>query len=167
MCEELVNASQFFYASFRVSLVDNASGLRTTLMNVEKSCPPGSLPPACHERARANVALAYEKIKENNGDPESQCWVVDCGASIKFLSYRQDETPCLLRSRCGATSYWCSSLGRYLTTEDRMELQGFVCSRRAPDTAMNRMLGNSMSVNVVQSLLLQACWAMGFGQAST
>lgn len=110
--------------------------------------------------------MAYEKIKEKNGDPATQCWVVDCASSSKFLSYRRDEAPCLLHSRSGANSYWCSSLGRYLTTEDRMELQGFVCVHRAPDAAMNSMLGNSMSVNVVQSLLLQACWAMGLGQST-
>lgn len=52
-------------------------------------------------------------------------------------------------------------MGRFLTTEDRMKLQGYVCSaKRAPDNAMNKMLGNAMSVNVVEAVLLQAAWSM-------
>lgn len=42
-----------------------------------------------------------------------------------------------------------------------MKLQGYVCSaKRAPDNAMNKMLGNAMSVNVVEAVLLQAAWSM-------
>ena len=43
-----------------------------------------------------------------------------------------------------------------------MKLQGFQCGPdRVSDSALNQMLGNAMSVTVVQAVLLQAVWAMG------
>ena len=81
----------------------------------------------------------------------------------KFLALRQNECPCLTFSRSGDKSYWCSSFGRYLSTEDRMALQAYHCGLDRPgDSSMNQMLGNGMSVNVVQSVLLHAAWALGY-----
>lgn len=122
----------------------------------------GSLPPKQDARAHHNVSLAFAKIRARGGNPDQECWVIDCGCTEKFLAFRKNECPCLLRSRSGDQSYWCSSLGRYLTTEDRMSLQGFECGPERPgDSSMNQMLGNAMSVNVVQAVLLQAAWALG------
>lgn len=43
-----------------------------------------------------------------------------------------------------------------------MSLQGFECGPERPGgSSMNQMLGNAMSVNVVQAVLLQAAWALG------
>ena len=121
------------------------------------------LPPENHKRAHQNVKLAYERIRAKGGDPLRECWVVDCGCSKKFLALRQNECPCLTFSRSGDKSYWCSSLGRYLSTEDRMALQAYHCGLDRPgDSSMNQMLGNGMSVNVVQSVLLHAAWALGY-----
>ena len=122
----------------------------------------GSLPPEADVRPHSNVKLAYQEIVAKGGDPARECWVIDCGCTERFLSFRRDECPCLLHSRGSDTSYWCSSLGRYLNTEDRMKLQGFQCGPdRVSDSALNQMLGNAMSVTVVQAVLLQAVWAMG------
>lgn len=126
------------------------------------SCLPGSLPPEADKRARSNVILAYERIIAKGGDPVRECWTIDCGCTERFLAFRKDEAPCMLHSRAADNSYWCSSLARYLSTDDRMKLQGYECGpNRVSDSAMNKMLGNAMSVNVVQAVLLQAAWAMG------
>ena len=110
------------------------------------------------------MTAAFQRLAEKGGNYERDCYVVDCGSSLNFLAFRRGECPCLLRSRSSPQSYWVSSLGRYLTTEDRMKLQGYECSPNRPcDAAMNKMLGNAMSVNVVQAVLLQAAWALGFG----
>ena len=115
-------------------------------------------------RAHENVTTAYQRIAQKGGNYERDCYVIDCGCSLKFLAFRRSESPCLLHSRASPQSYWVSSLGRYLSTEDRVKLQGYECSPNRPsDAAMNQMLGNAMSVNVVQAVLLQAAWALGFG----
>lgn len=123
----------------------------------------GTLPPESDQRGRQNVMMAYERIRAAGGNPDQECWVVDCGRTQRFLSFRRDECPCLIHGRPGARSYWCSSLGRYLTTEDRMALQGFHCGPERPgDASMNQLLGNAMSVNVVEAVLVQAAWALGY-----
>ena len=49
------------------------------------------------------------------------------------------------------------------TTEDRMALQGFHCGPERPgDASMNQLLGNAMSVNGVEAVLVQAAWALGY-----
>lgn len=44
-----------------------------------------------------------------------------------------------------------------------MALQGFHCGPERPgDASMNQLLGNAMSVNVVEAVLVQAAWALGY-----
>ena len=122
--------------------------------------PPATAP----ERARLLASHALEKIQEKLIDPDQSCWTIDCCSTVKFLSYRRDELMCMLHGRSSRQSYWCSSLGRFLTTADRMKLQGYTCKKQpVPDSAMNKMLGNGMSVNILERVLLQAAWAMGVG----
>ena len=65
----------------------------------------------------------YDKIRQSGGDPRTENWIVDTGASLKFASCRQDMCPCITRGR-GASSFWLSSRGRKLSLRELMRLQG-------------------------------------------
>ena len=72
--------------------------------------------------------------------------------------------PCLTRSRVGAGGHWVSSRSRLLTLEEMLALQGMPADvRRAgiSDRQMGFMIGNSMSVNVLERLLVRLLPGVG------
>lgn len=74
----------------------------------------------------------YAQIKAKGGDPATEEWICDTKAGIKFIKCMKAICPCITRSR-GATSYWYSKGGRYLSLSELCRLQGL---RDVQDIAM-------------------------------
>ncbi|MDP7560267.1 MAG: DNA cytosine methyltransferase, partial [Planctomycetota bacterium] len=109
-----------------------------------------------------NIDRASERIRESGHDPQRETFVIDCDASAKRLKWRKDCSPCITRSRC--RGHWISNKERRFTIEEMFRLQGmdpsiFIKVNSASTTG--QQLGNAMSVNVVERLLLQILKATG------
>ena len=74
------------------------------------------------------------------------------------------QSPCLTRGRAGAGGHWVSSLSRLLTVKETLVLQGMAADvRRAgiSDRQLGLMIGNAMSVNVLERLRVRLLPGVG------
>ena len=107
-----------------------------------------------------NLVNNYKIIKKRHGKPSSLDAIIDIGCSASYRTYRVGASPTLTASRCCHLGYFCTSLKRQLSVEELMRLQG--ADPRALDTsetsqtAMGRIVGNAMSINVISKVLEQA-----------
>ena len=72
--------------------------------------------------------------------------------------------PCLTRGRAGSGGHWVSTRGRLLTIEEMLALQGMradVHRKGISDRQVGYMIGNSMSINVLERLLLRLLPSVG------
>ena len=107
--------------------------------------------------AQQNVLDAEENIFMGGFIPESAISVVDIDSSAKRCKAMSDVSPCLTRSRYNG--HWLTQLQRRMTVEEMLLLQGMdpgkmkgSCSRQN----LGKMVGNSMSVNVLERVLSRA-----------
>ena len=115
----------------------------------------------------ANLINAYKDIKAQYGNPKRVEAVVDIGASPKFATWRMGTTPTLTSGRCGSRGYYSTTLQRRLSMTEMMRLQGCnpsdIDTRGTSQTALGKIVGNAMSVNVVTKVLEQALKAIAWG----
>ena len=95
--------------------------------------------------------VAHSEILQERGEKLDEPWVVSVHESMRFAHRLKGELPCLTRK----SKHWLFSHGRYVTTAECARLMGFdgdmkIC---VSDTQFRAMLGNSMSVDVLQALL--------------
>ena len=83
---------------------------------------------------------------------EDAYYILDIGASEKFVSHRVNVSPTLKSSR---SNYYITSLKRKLRIYETLALQGFPTSIKnvVSDSAIYKQAGNSISVNVLYYLL--------------
>ena len=130
------------------------------------------------------VLKAFRKVKKQGRNPRQVPVLIDVGCSPKFASHGVGALPCLTATR-GATrgrGHWCSTVGRHLTLIELFQFQGFTADEASaimatlqsasPGTAPNdshvgRMLGNTMSLNVIERVLAQALPAAGLARGLT
>ena len=125
--------------------------------------------PSRHVAARAtpntqlnkdNVARAFAKLKARGIDPLTTTWVVDIDCSERFFgNMKEGCCPCLTRQRASQGGYWVTTHGCRLGTEAMLRLQHMSPQRlqRPPDVpikSFDAMIGNAMSVNVVEALVV-------------
>ena len=112
-----------------------------------------------HAAHAARVQQALNKHAERGVNPFVTPICVDAGASDGWSTSKVDHTMTLTRSHCGSRSYWLTSAGRYLDVEDFARLQGFDPAwldsegAQVSATAAGHMLGNAMSINVLEFVL--------------
>jgi DNA-cytosine methyltransferase len=111
-----------------------------------------TLTPALPAGARSNLSAALRKLRSQGHDPANTCFVVDIHASLRFQTIMKDRCPCLLKSR--PRCYFVTHRNRMLTLLELFRLQGY--SEMQPlavsPRIMGGMLGNSMSINVIERL---------------
>ena len=84
--------------------------------------------------------------------------VVDIGCTDQFSNYAVDCFPALTANRCSGEGWWIVDLGRQATLRDFFLLQGHAqevpyAAAKVSPVRMAHMLGNSMSLNVLERLL--------------
>lgn len=119
------------------------------------------LPPLSSSVARQNVLTFLHAAQSLDSDPFSEPWCLDCDSSIGRSTALWNCSPCITRSR--AAGHWISNRGRRFTVQEMMRLQGVDASLQivVPEMHFRRMLGNSMSVNVLERILCTLLPASG------
>ena len=109
-----------------------------------------------------NIECAEHWIKQEGGDPRSGHFIVDCDASRSRLHWRKGVSPCLTRAR--HKGHWLTNKKRRFTKEEMFRLQGMDPTKFkvvVNNTKLGQLIGNSMSVNVVERILIRALKAAG------
>ena len=121
--------------------------------------PKDMLPSLAEPRPRALVINEFTKFAAKGAKPKSRI-VVDIGASQKFSQLRSDGFfPSITAQRASCQDWWIADLGRRITVEELMVLQGFNPQKlqyKAAGVSVQRighMVGNAMSLNVLERLL--------------
>ena len=93
--------------------------------------------------------------------------IVELGCTEAWGQHAINKFPCITATRGSQCNYWVADLGRQVTLHELMLLQGF-----NPDainykeagvgrSQVGRMVGNAMSLNVMERLLASALRAVG------
>ena len=120
------------------------------------------LPPETSTIARDNVLSLLSSIGDQGHDPFNEPWVLDCDSSAGRAKGSCDISPCLTRSR--AQGHWITNRGRRMKASEMLRLQGWFggfvlnCS----PLQLGQLLGNSMSVNVLQRIFCSLLPAIGW-----
>ena len=125
-------------------------------------------PPKMKQRLRA----ALRSVRQKGVYPRdvSRRVVVDIDGSKPH--WMHGVCPCLARSRA-ATGHYLPVLGRRLSIQERFRLQGLPeeiyehCRGKVSERQLGSMIGNSLSLNVVQALLSKMLPACGLMEATS
>ena len=119
------------------------------------------LPPLCSKVARQNVLTLLQAAQDVDSDPFSEPWCIDCDSSSGRGTAMLNCSPCITRNR--AAGHWISNRGRRLSLQEMMRLQGVDEYLRVVVTEIQfrRLLGNSMSINVLERILCSLLPASG------
>ena len=112
-----------------------------------------------------NIIETYNFLLENRIDPESHDYIVNIGGTRPGRML--NRCMCLTANRCGEQAYFSTLRFRVLDQSDMMRLQGVdpvyfagweeVISKRQ----MGRIIGNAMSLNVVEKLVRNIFQSLG------
>jgi len=96
--------------------------------------------------------------------------VVDIHAGKKFRNWSVGYCPCLTAARGRSKGFYITNLARSLDNTDMCILQGMRPSRLVwkdiiPEGSFGHMIGNSMSVNILERLLPKVLHAAGLIEA--
>jgi DNA (cytosine-5)-methyltransferase 1 len=103
-----------------------------------------------------NVKTALRTLKREGSDPLKDPFIVDCDSSSYRFGWIEGVTPCMTVGR--AAGHWITNRGRRLTKEEMMRLQGMnptTFKVAVSDCQLGQQLGNTMSVNVLERLLVR------------
>ena len=119
------------------------------------------LPPLTSSVARQNVLTLLHAAQDVDSDPFSEAWCIDCDSSSGRSSAMLNCSPCITRSR--AAGHWISNRGRRLSMKEVMRLQGVDDSLQVvvSEIHFRRLLGNSMSINVLERIMCSLLPAAG------
>jgi DNA (cytosine-5)-methyltransferase 1 len=119
------------------------------------------LPPASQATARQNVFQALHNIEAAGNDPFYEPWIIDCDGGPAYTKAWLGLSPCITRAR--SNGHWLTCMGRRMSLQEALRLQGFddrfvsVVS----DRQMRVMLGNCMSLNVLERIFCSLLPAAG------
>jgi len=125
------------------------------------------LPPKRQGTARGNVVTSLRKLKREGSDPLKEPFIIDCDSSPARSKYSLEVSPCITCSR--RYGHWVTNRGRRLLLTEMMRLQGMNPSKfrvAVSDAQLGKQLGNTMSVNVLERLLVRLLPAAGLAVAA-
>lgn len=106
--------------------------------------------------ARQNIQSAETKIRDLGYDPKVETFIVDCDAAKPKSRHTWDSSPCLTRSRY--QGHWITNQNRRMTKEEMLRLQGMDPTKikvAVPENELGQQIGNAMSINVIERILVQ------------
>jgi hypothetical protein len=124
------------------------------------------MPPATQTHDRWAFLTTMGQIAQRNLHPFRADIAMDIGSTRP--GWMVDKCPCLTARRAATGGHWISSRGRRTYLGEMLRLQGFkpalVQTGEMSAPAMGRLVGNAMSVNVLERLLLRLLPAVGLAQ---
>ena len=114
---------------------------------------------------RANLKAANKAFKEQQIDPLQRDIIVDVGAGKRRRHWVEGHVPCITKSRGGGRGFWSTKRCRRLWAKEMVRLQGFRNNDLRLDGLsehkIGQLVGNSMTVGVVQGVLRGVLVAIG------
>lgn len=143
-------------------------GAATRLLKRRPGDDTKALPPPHQRRARKHVKMAYRKMLERGINPRRNFLAVDVDGSDKFQSVGHDAMPTITAQRGRACAWWLSLVGRRINLPELFKFQGLRSaelgdwqSAGISDGHMGHMLGNAVSLNVVERIMSRALFSAG------
>ena len=115
-----------------------------------------------------NLTSAFKQIHDFGLNPHKATIAVDVDASARHMTWDSAVLPCLTRSRY--RGHWITSKRRRTTMKEMLLFQGIKPSsitQTCSSTEMGKLIGNAMSVNVVERLLHSLFKSVGLLPKST
>ena len=114
-----------------------------------------------HQREKDHVLAALRSAASCGVELKTSRIIVDIGGTSQFAHYTVDEFPTITAERAMLLfAYWVADLGRRVTLDELMLLQGFDPAMfegrkeaKVTDARLAHMVGNAMSCNVLERLL--------------
>mgnify|MGYP006875438346 FL=1 len=131
-----------------------------------------AIPPRERRRARDLVKRTYRTCMANKVDPRREVVFTDIGSSKRFLTYGVGVFPCITHGRAAELGWWASVVGRAVTQIELFRFQGLddgdidltkleITKPKVSARDVNRMIGNTMSLNVLERVLARCLWSAG------
>ena len=117
-----------------------------------------ALAPKC----RARLVEYLARLRASGHDPAMDTWIIDVFS--RQPHGMRGKSPCLTRARAGAGGHWISSRSRLFSIKEMLSLQGMSADLRREgisDRQLGLMIGNAMSVNVLERLLVRLLPGVG------
>jgi DNA (cytosine-5)-methyltransferase 1 len=114
------------------------------------------LPPKTQTVPLGNVKAALRTLKREGSDPVKDPIIIDCDSTPSRSAWSVGFCPCLTARR--GNGHWVTNRGRRLTHEEMMRLQGMNPNNfmiAVPESQLGKQLGNTMSVNVIERVLVR------------
>ena len=115
-----------------------------------------------------NVHTQESLIQERGGNPKKESWILDCDAAKANSFSMKDVSPCITRSRY--KGHWITNVQRRMTITEMCRFQGFNPTKLkhcVSDTELGHMLGNAMSVNIIERILFRVIRRMEFAKLAS
>lgn len=125
------------------------------------------LPPKSQTTAMKNVTRVLSELKKKKINPFKVTHLIDCDSSPYRCKVMKGKSPCITRSR--GAGHWVTSRGRRLTLKELFNLHGMKginFKQVVSDSQQGKLLGNSMSLNVLERIFVRALPAAGLMPAS-
>lgn len=116
-------------------------------------------------RLKRRLVTSLKRIKKKGLDPRDPQRPVVIDVDGSAAHFMVGISPCLTRARA-STGHYLPALGRRMTIQERLRLQGLPtsiwrrCCNHISERQLGAMVGNSLSLNVIRALLsslLPAC----------
>ena len=136
-------------------------GLETILDKKPKKFE-AQIPPVTQSTARKNLLAAMNEMMKDFNPTVHPC-IVDID-STKW-NWRFNESLCLTKSRGSSGGFYVTNRGRRLTVTEQLRLQAYDPKRInmtcISERQLSQAIGNTMTVSVVERILLRALPAAG------
>eukprot|EP00928_Gymnodinium_smaydae_P062497 TRINITY_DN46350_c0_g1_i1.p1 TRINITY_DN46350_c0_g1~~TRINITY_DN46350_c0_g1_i1.p1 ORF type:complete len:381 (-),score=79.00 TRINITY_DN46350_c0_g1_i1:195-1337(-) len=126
------------------------------------------LPPKSQGHAHNNVKRVLKELRAAGHDPLREPFVIDLDSTEKFCTVVKDCSQCITRRRGGG--HWVTNRGRRTTKVEMMRLQGMEPAgfkQVVSDAQWGNLIGNSMSVNVLERIFVRLLPAANLVPAGT
>ncbi len=106
---------------------------------------------------KVNIQNAKDQINQSGGNAETQPFVLDCDAGKNKMTCTYNYSPCLTKSR--NRGHWLLHEKRRMNINEMLRLQGIDPTKfvvDVPVAQLGQQIGNAMSVNVIERILVKA-----------
>jgi DNA (cytosine-5)-methyltransferase 1 len=117
---------------------------------------------------RNTRAVLRNLIKEGEKPLTKDTWIVDIDASPHFLCKKKDSAMCMTKSR--GSGFWITSRGRRMNVKEMLKCQGMekkAFKQVVTDKQLGMQIGNAMSQNVLERILVKLLPAAGLVHQDT
>ena len=119
------------------------------------------------DRARQLVKKALINMKARGLNPATDACFIDIGCSLRYAQHKHEMMMTMTKTRAQGFAYWISARGRPLSLGEMCKFQGIDLTQfdlprcGVSEQQFAAMLGNGLTLNVVQRVLSRALFAAG------